>query len=368
MAVRDSSFVAACLVAGLLMLSGRSAQAAQLYRFTLNVQQSTVASDVSIEAPISGSVIGDFDPVSNPSGTQTRPGLFGGSGNQPIPMSITAVAAGGVDSHPSGSFSLSLESDFTFSITDLQIDLLNGSPGAINLILELFYSTFHTVSPSAIFPGGFVVPLPLGQVQISQFEMIQVQGSASSGVLVATGLNTFSFNAAILCDVQIQASALGQPIEFGSLQLPIVLSGSLDSATATPVLQTELTLGFGDAIKGPFPGGAFENFPLDLPTVLPPGQTAHLLFSGELTSIDFAFELQSSLNHFGWLVGDLHTDGRVDVDDLVVLLSQWGACRSAECQADLTHDGEVNSSDLQLLVDNWGPGLSAAGRGMGRSD
>ncbi len=53
--------------------------------------------------------------------------------------------------------------------------------------------------------------------------------------------------------------------------------------------------------------------------------------------------------------GDLNGDGVVDVSDLLILLSAWGACENpANCPADLNGDGTVDTSDLLLLLANWG--------------
>jgi plastocyanin len=55
------------------------------------------------------------------------------------------------------------------------------------------------------------------------------------------------------------------------------------------------------------------------------------------------------------LVGDLNSDGIVNVSDLLILLSNWGACAElGPCPADLNGDGVVNVSDLLILLANWG--------------
>jgi hypothetical protein len=67
--------------------------------------------------------------------------------------------------------------------------------------------------------------------------------------------------------------------------------------------------------------------------------------------------------------GDLNGDGVVDVSDLLILLSSWGACASTGvncvdvCPADLNCDGVVDISDLLVVLSNWGacPGLPDPG-------
>ena len=51
-------------------------------------------------------------------------------------------------------------------------------------------------------------------------------------------------------------------------------------------------------------------------------------------------------------LGDLSSDGVVDVTDLLALLSAWGPCDG--CDADLTGDQVVDVSDLIMLLDAWG--------------
>lgn len=51
--------------------------------------------------------------------------------------------------------------------------------------------------------------------------------------------------------------------------------------------------------------------------------------------------------------GDLNGDGIVDVADLLILLSAWGAC-VGDCPADLNGDGVVDVADMLILLANWG--------------
>ncbi|MBG80200.1 MAG: hypothetical protein CMJ39_05765 [Phycisphaerae bacterium] len=51
-------------------------------------------------------------------------------------------------------------------------------------------------------------------------------------------------------------------------------------------------------------------------------------------------------------IGDVDGDGAVDIQDVLALLDQFGACES--CQADLDDNGEVEITDLLLLLAEWG--------------
>jgi len=51
---------------------------------------------------------------------------------------------------------------------------------------------------------------------------------------------------------------------------------------------------------------------------------------------------------------DINGDKRVDVDDLLSVLSNWGAC-DAQCPADIDASGSVDVPDLLLVIGSWGP-------------
>jgi hypothetical protein len=52
---------------------------------------------------------------------------------------------------------------------------------------------------------------------------------------------------------------------------------------------------------------------------------------------------------------DITFDADVDVDDLLVVISGWGACATAmPCPADITGDGNVNVDDLLRTIVDWG--------------
>lgn len=61
---------------------------------------------------------------------------------------------------------------------------------------------------------------------------------------------------------------------------------------------------------------------------------------------------------------DVTGNGIVNIDDLLAVISHWGACpiidptiapvaRYAACTSDIDHDGMVGQSDMKLVQDNW---------------
>lgn len=52
-------------------------------------------------------------------------------------------------------------------------------------------------------------------------------------------------------------------------------------------------------------------------------------------------------------LGDFDGNGIVGVEDLLVVIAEWGTCGS--CPADLTGDGNVGVEDLLIIIAQWGP-------------
>jgi hypothetical protein len=52
--------------------------------------------------------------------------------------------------------------------------------------------------------------------------------------------------------------------------------------------------------------------------------------------------------------GDLNNDGRVNITDLSILLSNWARTSPSAAQGDINGDGNVNITDLSILLSRWG--------------
>lgn len=53
--------------------------------------------------------------------------------------------------------------------------------------------------------------------------------------------------------------------------------------------------------------------------------------------------------------GDLNADCKVNVQDLLGIINQWGACDAGGfCNADLNNDGIVNQMDMLVVIQHWG--------------
>ncbi|MCC6677937.1 MAG: hypothetical protein IT436_12405 [Phycisphaerales bacterium] len=324
---------------------------ADVFRFQLARPESSLQSITRFSADFEGAMIGDYDPDTNPAGTQTRPGLFGGSGNQPIPTSLSAGADAQNTTHPAGSFTLDIDTGAgTVLITALDADLLAGAAPDVPLTITFEFDTFRTFSPSSLYIGGFPLTIPFGQATVSALSA-RLPGQPGFGILSQTGPDTYSFTILAALELSFEASLLGQPIAPPPTVIPVPLSGDLilsgDSATAT------LTFDFGiqQVIPGPLPGGAGDitDFPLDLPTILPPGQTAHLLLSMSFQqfAIDSSFTATLIADGAADCLADFNGDGFVDFADYLEFLNLYD---SQDPAADLNGDGFIDFIDyLEFL-------------------
>jgi hypothetical protein len=261
----------------------------QTYLFTLDQKQSSVQTSLALEAPLEGTLIGDFDAETNPTGTKTLPGLFGGSGNNPIPYSATISAGGDLDSPPSGGFTAAIDlRTLTVQIDGLSIDLLGGESFGIGLTLTILYDTFRTQQPTSLYIGGFPLPIPLGNL-LEVTALTADQSGLGVGALVEMEPGVYSFNAVVPVDLSATILLQGAPVGDGApipAALPIV--GTLDLNANPPTITATAASEFAQELPID-PPLSFDAQAVDLPTILPPGNTAHLLFGGAISTIGFSF-------------------------------------------------------------------------------
>ena len=51
--------------------------------------------------------------------------------------------------------------------------------------------------------------------------------------------------------------------------------------------------------------------------------------------------------------GDANSSGTVDVDDLLLIINNWGDCPCLECPGDVSNSGEVDVDDLLQVINDW---------------
>lgn len=309
---------------------------------------STYTQNTLVQIPMSGTWIGDFDAATNPAGTRTRLGLFGGSGNVPIPFSATLKPSIAItDAQPGGAFEFTFDrSTGAVSVAGLQLDFLDGQAGSLSTSMLLTYSAFNTQQPTSIFPALTNVQVPLDSGTLT--EAAAAQSGTAIGAAVASGAGSWTFSVGVPVDVTAAGTALGQPFATTS-QGVLVLAGSFSIKGNVLTMSTQGSVNETVAVPPPPPLVAA---PFDLPTVLPAGQVAHLLISATFAAGTSTTTGSTSLQVSGSRVlgtGDINGDGSVNGADLAELLTGWGL----PGPTDLNASGSTDGADIVLLLVNW---------------
>lgn len=86
------------------------------------------------------------------------------------------------------------------------------------------------------------------------------------------------------------------------------------------------------------------------------GSESRIVLAGEQTNGVSRFESRryEEVPIGGCVSADFNADGRVDSDDLGILIGFWGVCKGG-CPADFNDDGMVGPADLGVLFSEWGP-------------
>ena len=300
-----------------------------------------------LNVPLAGTLIGNYDAATNPGGTQTRPGFFGGSGNNPINFTSTIVGDAGFSAAPIGSFTIEL-TKAGGSISALEIDLTGGVAQQFGITLNINYQTFRTIAPNSTFIGGFTIPIPLAGGEVGA--LLATQTGPAPLVLGTPDAQGTPFTTLVPVDITLVASFSGAPIGGDPQPGLLPLAGRLTVSGSTITVTTSLSLPEQTVNLPALPPVVAQ--PLPLPTIIPPGGTANLLLNGTFGTGSFTSGLSASLVASGerQLNGDVNGDGVVNATDLSTLLAAWG---SSVASCDFNGDGNVNGVDLAILLTNW---------------
>jgi hypothetical protein len=314
-------------------------------------KESIVDQSLLVSVPFDGILIGDYDAKTNPGGTQTRPGLFGGSGNLPVDYSaVFAIDSPASQSQPSGLITIDAVdiADGILGIDGFEFDVLSGGSVPVGVDLAIVLQTFRTYSPFSIYPGGFEIPIPLPSGTILS---LVIRSESPANVLVSPVGDTYEFDAVLpgIIAVEIDFGAGTQVFE---IPFAVPFTGTLEIGASETVLMLSSEVEVGGDQQVEFP--PFEEIPLELPTFPPGDETAGVLLGGTITSVAASVDLSVQIVAFGQTSqnpADFNDDGLVNGADLGFLISAWGVCIG--CPEDLNFDGIVNGSDLGLFVSAW---------------
>jgi hypothetical protein len=318
----------------------------------MTMDSSQSSSDVTFREAIvmPGTLVGNWDEASNPEGTMTRPGWSGGSGNMPVDCQITPILSGEIMGEPGGSMSIEVDLEgLRVTVEGLHADLLGEKVGTVPLSMLLLFETFRTLQPDSLYIGGVEVEVPLGEGRVISLDLDQV--AANDLILIEDGEEwTFAgvLSGTLTMLVEVQKTPLEIPLP---VIVPIEGTLSIDGGQITMTVALELD----EEETGDAPAGwGFDSVPVDFPTVIPPGQTAHLLLSAEAATVESSLQIDAQFIFVGEAAnpGDVNGDGVVNVTDLLAVIAQWGPC-SGKCNADLDGDGHVGVTDLLIVLENW---------------
>jgi len=301
---------------------------------------------------LDGTLIGDWDEETNPDGTQTRPGVWGGSGNNPIPISMTVTIAFDGDTSPRGPLDLVIDDELGLaSINNLAWDVLPEEFLPAALTATTLFETFRSINPDSLYPGGTPVDIPLGEATVTACTITQSApgGGPATPIDGMPGAHRIMVAVPAVLDMLIASEALGElPMQF-----PIVLDidGDHYVGNATDRLEMSATSSLDES--GDLPPEPLPTIPMELPTIVPPGDYAGVLLDLTPTNASAALAIAAELTatHQQGPVGDINGDGLVNTDDLLAILAAFGPCD--ECPEDLDGDGIVGVNEILIIIDNW---------------
>jgi hypothetical protein len=283
------------------VIGALSLASAQLYDFTVVAPPSGISGNLSISASTQGTLVGNYDPNTNPTGTRTKPGLFGQFGpteNVPVNVSIGAAIGGNINRQAGGTFRATVDgSTNTITFENLSVNFLANGPAVLPVTLTIAGQSFRTRNPTStyILPSQGI-SFPIGTVNLSQFAAVQT--GAGAGVLTPTGPDQYDFTAGVLVDLTFAADLLGNPF---AQTVPIVLplQGQVVVSGNSALITSLQPLNFSQTFN---PNLDLPPFEFGLPTILPPGGTANLIFDLTLEEIGLNVDLDVNLRAEGALV------------------------------------------------------------------
>ncbi len=285
----------------------RSDQAsASNYAFMLESPSGVDISQLHVSAQTEGTLIGNFDAGTNPTGTRTKPGLFGSFGddeNVPVPVELSGSVEGAPHFATMGGFDAELDlAGMQLLLSNYHAAMPLGTDPSLTLAVGFGSDGFRTRSPTSLFPPGSVT-VPFGSATLMEFELQQV-GSMAPVALNPVIPGVFSFSALLPVTIVATVDVLENTLTLPAFPAVLPMDGTLDLTGPEALLMAtaEFSAGQSQTLNQPLP-----DIPLPLPTVLPPGETADLVFRLMLTNLAGEFSAEVRTAAEGILVPEAST-------------------------------------------------------------
>lgn len=259
------------------------------YDFQFNPYRSGLDAELAWTVGTAGTLIGNWDSEQNPEGTRTKPGLFGRFGddeNLPVDITLDFAVGGDLHSATAGTFRLRANRHRNIvRIARLQADLLASGPITIAAELTLMTDNFRTRNPDSFYLGDFPITLPLGEISLDSLTIVQSEDRAAGELTPIEG-DRYSFLVVPLVTLSGQITVLGNALDLPPTQVPFPLAGEVELGPVTARIVSVQPIDFSDSQN---PNLALPEIPLDLPTIFPPGTTAHLLLNLTMDELSSSF-------------------------------------------------------------------------------
>jgi hypothetical protein len=361
------------LIGAAVVLASTSLAAASptIYQFG-TTPASTFTGNFSVSVNSAGSLIGNYDAVTNAGGCRTLTGTFGINPpgpptNQRIqPVTVTGSSSGNIASVPAGNYRLVLDAAAgTVTILGLSVNLIGTQQPSFPVNATITYPGFRTRTPNYTYFFLAPVPLPIGTADVSV--MTATQTAPASGPATPAG-GGYSFTIEVPMDLSVTA-ALSGTANAATVSNPVTVTGTITPGAGGAATAT---LSFTQTGTQPVPPSPTDPPPAPLPFDLPPpplstgpnaGILLSLLVTGGTTTINGTSTLPgtgSARRLSDIAPADEGGDGTIDGSDFIAFINAF-AIGGAE--ADLVGaggtiggDGTVDGDDFIAFINDFAIG------------
>ena len=278
------------------MTVGATGLQAQTYNVTITTGSSSGTLFANFGLDLEASIIGNYNLGTNPGGTRTLPGLFGGSGNVAVPTDINVDGTFDHAGSPQGTWTMDLDLNTnTFDLTNFQVDVLGGNVVNGNQDTTLTFGGFRTFNPNSVFGSSSPIVLSGGVNQAENFLIAQSAPTVSSTLTPTGNPDEYSFNVQVPVNTTFDADYLGTVVPVGPFIQTFPFEGILkvQPGTGTIEISMDLTRTLLAVTPNPVPGFSMTNLPIAVDTVLPAGNVANLLLNGTIESAFCDFDIRA---------------------------------------------------------------------------